>query len=380
MRLRSRRTRALALGAASAVLVGLASLAYLHVQIPLPRALQPGPSPPPQLTATEFDDVAYDFLSPSVGWALDLRNDTVGDSGHFWILKTTDGARHWQTIFQGTFSSAAQGHIVFFDRLHGFAYLDREGPAVVYSTVDGGAHWIRLPVPPVTFGAVTFADAEAGWILADPSGGEGGAATAIYTTTDGGASWFREADPPGFTAGLEMRNRNEGWLGSGGDVPAVLLTTDGGVSWRERRLPSGPGATFACSSSVMLVPGDGVIALASCKSGPSEQVESSDGGLTWTPLPTPPPDNTSWDRTSFIDSQNWWTMTGGALWKSADGGQTWKDYGLQLDDWEYIPHAFDLSHAWAQLVHTGPNPSRLSGLAMTSDGGIHWTQVNAPRP
>jgi hypothetical protein len=98
-------------------------------------------------------------------------------------------------------------------------------------------------------------------------------------------------------------------------------------------------------------------------------------------MSTPPPEDSSWDRTAFVDSLHWWTMTGGALWKSADAGQTWTYYGLQVDDWgEYLPHVIDSNHAWAQLVHNGPNESRLSGLSITADGGIHWTQVNVPRP
>jgi photosystem II stability/assembly factor-like uncharacterized protein len=77
-------------------------------------------------------------------------------------------------------------------------------------------------------------------------------------------------------------------------------------------------------------------------------------------------------------------MVGGDLYKSSDAGQTWTHVALQLDSWEYFPQPLDAQHAWAQLMVIGPLPSdmfhRLTGLAMTSDGGVHWTRVRVPHP
>ena len=360
--------------------MGIASLAFLHVHIPLPRLPQPTPPPPPQLSATDFDTVMYDFVTPSLGWATDTRSSQTLAGDDLWIFGTSDGARHWKKQFHTSWQADPGARIVFFDRRHGFVYPAGPGLVDLYRTVDGGAHWTHPTVPFGFSGEITFADPNDGWILAEAAGAAPEVTTQLYRTIDGGDSWFLVASSSELVFGLAMRGPAEGWDGTTADGPEVLLSQDGGRSWEPRYLPGDGSPQSICSSSVTLLPGGGVVARSSCKVGSNEQMKSFDDGQTWTPVDNPPPDESSWDRTTFLDRLHWWTMTGGDLWKTADGGQTWKDYGLQINDWEYIPHALDASHGWAQLLHTGPDESRQSGLVMTADGGIHWTQVNAPRP
>jgi len=43
----------------------------------------------------------------------------------------------------------------------------------------------------------------------------------------------------------------------------------------------------------------------------------------------------------------------------------------------------DAKHAWAELFASVSPPRQALptfGLAMTSDGGLHWIQVNTPQP
>jgi photosystem II stability/assembly factor-like uncharacterized protein len=375
-----RQLRALGLGAAAALLVGAASLAYLHVQIPPPRLPQPSPPPPPQLSATDFDTLMYDFVTPSLGWATDTRSSQSLASDDLWIFHTSDGPGHWVKQLHSPWQGGPGARVVFFDQQHGFVYPTGPGLVDLYRTVDGGAHWAHPTVPSGFAGEVTFADATHGWVLGDAAGAAPEVPEQLYATTNGGDSWFQVASSAELVFGLAMRGPDEGWDGTTADGPEVLLSQDGGRSWEPRHPPGGGSPPSICSSSVTLLPGDGLVARFSCKDGSNEQLSTFDEGQTWMPVDNPPPDESSWDRTTFIDRLHWWTMTGGDLWKTADGGQTWKDYGLQINDWEYIPHALDSSHGWAQLLHTGPNESRQSGLVMTADGGIHWTQVNAPRP
>jgi photosystem II stability/assembly factor-like uncharacterized protein len=72
-------------------------------------------------------------------------------------------------------------------------------------------------------------------------------------------------------------------------------------------------------------------------------------------------------------------MRYGALWKSSDAGRSWKLVSQQTDGWDYLPHVIDANHAWAEVFGSAPGHSGV-GLAVTSDGGLHWTQVSAPRP
>ena len=67
------------------------------------------------------------------------------------------------------------------------------------------------------------------------------------------------------------------------------------------------------------------------------------------------------------------------MWESSDAGQSWQSVYQQLDNLVYLPQFIDVKHGWAELF-VGGTPGPASGLAMTSDGGLHWTQVDAPRP
>jgi hypothetical protein len=72
----------------------------------------------------------------------------------------------------------------------------------------------------------------------------------------------------------------------------------------------------------------------------------------------------------------------GALFKSSDAGASWKQVSLQIDDWDYLPQVIDAKHAWAQMVAPFPQANAFNGtgLAITSDGGLHWSPVNVPNP
>jgi photosystem II stability/assembly factor-like uncharacterized protein len=71
----------------------------------------------------------------------------------------------------------------------------------------------------------------------------------------------------------------------------------------------------------------------------------------------------------------WWAIKGTALFKSADAGQTWKMVTNALADLQYIPHVLDSKHAWALTIAVGGY-----GLALTDDGGLHWSRATVPPP
>ena len=81
---------------------------------------------------------------------------------------------------------------------------------------------------------------------------------------------------------------------------------------------------------------------------------------------------------TFQDASHWWVASPGTVWESSDAGQSWKSVYQQLDNWVIQPQFVDVKHGWADLFMSAEGQA--SGLAMTSDGGLHWTQVNAPRP
>ncbi len=366
--------RALPLIAGSLAAVVVASLIYLHPAFPsLPKGPVATPPPSPSTVPDGYWPM-YDFITATTGWAL-----LVGPQSG----PTTDGAKHWN-LQLSVDSANFGGEIKFFDSKRGVIWIG--SPVQVYRTSDAGAHWDSVPLPPYQANEITFSDPSHGWLLASEP--DPGLLRHFFATTDGGTTWAELAWPKGPAwadkggiRGLQFRRPGEGWIGSGGaSEPTVYLTIDGGSSWEPHALPRPSGLDFAVDTYVGLLPGAGVIAYIDSGQGAainSFAYTSLDGGTTWRSV-TPPPDVPVWGVT-FQDSSHWWATFFGTVWKSSDAGESWKRVYQQPDKWVERPKFIDAKHAWA-LLFANANGGRGPGLATTSDGGLHWTQVNGPRP
>jgi photosystem II stability/assembly factor-like uncharacterized protein len=373
---------------ATIVVVGLV---YLHPAfpkvVPVPRA------PAPPLISDRYQ-VTYDFLTSTAGWA--LVGDQASAQPRFWVFKTTDAAKTWQRQLTGDIGAHNGGSldIQFFDRDHGIIALG--GAATAYRTQDGGGHWTPLALPPFSFASVFFADPAHGWILGTAVSPDLQTATFhFFSTSDAGDHWVALPQPPAWQfAGqggfnnFAIRRRGEGWMGGFAQQSTVYSTIDGGITWQAHGLPVtyakggfDLGARPLQETSVYMLPGTGVLAVAVDENANPVGLTSFDGGSTWRRLP-PPPGETAYSDFIFQDTFHWWAMRYGTLFKSSDAGQTWKEVAQQLDEWDYTPQVVDAKHAWAQMTVVFPrsNPPQGTGLATTADGGIHWTPVNVPKP
>src|SRR5207249_9419839 len=131
-----RARRALPLIASALTAIVVVSLLYLTSGI---RSSQSPASSAPIAVMSGPYLARYDFISPSVGWALVLDYSSFATS--FRIFRTTDSASHWQLQYTGQ-AEGGQTYIHFFDRDHGFAYA-----GLVYRTVDAGVHWAQMQTP-----------------------------------------------------------------------------------------------------------------------------------------------------------------------------------------------------------------------------------------
>jgi photosystem II stability/assembly factor-like uncharacterized protein len=251
-----------------------------------------------------------------------------------------------------------------------------------------------MPRPPYQESAVTFSDPLDGWYFSQVT--EQNPVPHFMVTHDGGSTWSELPTPPALVFGakgglamVQFRDARDGWMGADtGERPTIYSTSDGGVSWQAHVLPSialepgHGGKPQGTATSIALVPGGGVMAIASDPAGNPAAFLSADGGARWRRLASAPGE-TSYADFVFVDSRNWWAMRFGTLFKTSDSGQTWKLVAQILDDWDYIPEMIDSNHAWAEL-RPNPAPARSGaegmGLATTSDGGLHWTYVNPPQP
>lgn len=368
--------RRLSVIAAAVAAVILTGLVYLRPVLPYPTATVTPDAIP---TMSGPFSATFDFLTPSLGWALVV--DYSAYNTRFWLFRTDDGAAHWDRQYFGR-AIGDRTYLHFFDARNGFAYAGRS-----YRTIDGGAHWLILDLPKA-FTYVTFASPTAGWAEAFAGGAE-----RLYRTTDAGASWRPEAAVPHGAAVLQpliemqaspFRANGEGWLGADDQqVPTLFVTHDGGESWQTLLLTSA-GAGFSGRSfgtTVRLLADGSVVTFV--RDGNARLLGAymtPDGGATWSPLFFPATVGAA-DDISFLDSENWWLFHSGSIYRTNNAGSSWqyiKAAGLP-DGWNFAgARAIDGRHAWWTLISSAK--SVLTALAITFDGGSHWSVVSVPLP
>lgn len=209
---------------------------------PLAAAFTPAPAgdgPPPDLTDVHF-------ISEQAGFG-------VTDRGG--VYQSTDGGTTWRQVFQ--LDDARLHQVAFTGATAGFAIGRRgcnpgpncEGPAVLLSTADGGAHWQVIEPDGVGDRMVyawpwlrfAFTAATVGYAVPDPDMGGGFGPLpeemrgAVLATADGGRSWRPLPLPAGFypAGGISFLTPETGFItASSKDGYHVLATRDGGRTWR----------------------------------------------------------------------------------------------------------------------------------------------------
>ncbi len=373
----TRARRAIPLIAVALTVIVVASLLYLHPRLgaaSAPTAVKPGPSPP--LLGADYSPL-YTFVTPSEGWALVTRSSA--EMSDYWVFHTGDGARHWTKQLSGFGGVIGYERLQFFDRAHGFFSF---GPDSVATTTDGGRHWQKITLPPYSYSDATFCDPLHGWYLgfAPPASLAERVQYRFESTSDGGMTWTA-GRLPAAGAVVVCRSASEGWAsGTQTDNPSVYSTEDGGTTWQAHPLPATPGTLqgkpYAAVATIRLLPRNGVMAITV-----DGAFASFDSGTTWRPVALPPSGN-YFEDIAFQDDMHWWAMRNGDLFKSSDAGISWVHVHLQLDAWDYVVGVIDARHAWARLDQAFPRIAPLvgTGLALTSDGGVHWTYANVPTP
>jgi photosystem II stability/assembly factor-like uncharacterized protein len=379
-RISERGKRGLRVITIAAVAIVAASIAWLYPTM-ASHTNSVSPLPTPWSTTTPNNFVRYQFIDPSVGWAVGVSAGS-SNPGRFWVSRTVDGAQHWETQLRGQVGTryGSPSSIQLFDKHHGFVAVGV--PVATYRTLDGGKTWKAVSLPDEEGAVVTFSDARHGWLQAGISQGQI-QSNRLYVTEDAGDTWRRLPDPPAQPSNIVFRSPQEGWFWSRGQASSVIyVSSDGGESWQGRYIPepSGrPPGQAVVVAGLRLLPGVGVVATVAFSDGLRIQgfqdFTSYDMGRTWNKV-VRPLSQASFLLESFEDATHWWAIDLGGLYKSSDGGQTWKLVRANMENWEnwsYYIQVIDSMHAVAQVAM-----GEVSGLVMTSDGGMHWTRANVP--
>ncbi len=309
-------------------------------------------SPSADATATDarLNDVC--FVDAQNGWA-------VGDRGT--IVATTDGGNTWQR--QSSAATCTLRSVWFLNQQFGWAAGGFTHPythtstGIILATTDGGQTWAETPnlgLPALR--RVRFFDARRAWAIGCPSAMY---PTGVFSTDDGGRHWLPvpgHAQPGGWTAGDFLDPHTGALAGRNGATSAIHAGQIDPARAERFDLRSLTQMQFSPSGDGWLV-GDGGLVLCCNKRD-----------IAWQPPPgTLPPHTGELDLSALaVHGRNCWIAgtPGTCVFHSPDAGRTWHTFAtgstVPLRAMTFV----DDQHGWAV--------GELGLILATADGGRSW--------
>lgn len=252
---------------------------------------------------------------------IDAQTGFAHDTECLW--QTESAGRRWTRLWCSDLQKpdwrerGAIDRFEFIDASAGWL-LTRGG--ALRSTRDGGRTWAEQTFPNHVVRAVRFADPLHGWWVGEqPLDGIPDARGVAFATSDGGEHWYEQALGVASPARWRLvdvwpRSAHEAWV-VGSDF--LLQTSDGGNSWNDRSFAE--LGRWRNDSIRFYRGGVGVIV----RSPAEGFLMSEDAGLHWRPRRTPVSAPVL-DGLAFVDSRHAWASIAGQIYRSADGGQSWR--------------------------------------------------------
>jgi photosystem II stability/assembly factor-like uncharacterized protein len=201
--------------------------------------------------------------------------ETPTDTTNFALLRSRDGGATWTRIPAPVPERLrAYSTIRFRDANHGFLWaVDTAAGSptfVLYSTKDGGAHWLKHPEFRQSDGSVPI-EHPLCW-LTDSSAAVIDLAGSMYLTTDAGDTWKLKSSPPiSRLVSLVLHPNGTGYgIGKSFDM---VRTTDFGATWMKIREPF----IYAVESKGAMI-GDSCVVVISSK---GYRIRTQDAGVSW---------------------------------------------------------------------------------------------------
>lgn len=377
---------------------------------------------------------SLDFVNAQTGYV--LIEEQCSESGKLQckqirLLKTRDGGRTWNTVWQavskedrsranpvlhrlsfvdenngamlvngslyitedgGVHFKAASFGVKDFKALSasfpkaGIGYVigtvgKNEGKLAVLKTANGGRTWSKqLDLPgkdsPLSAFQIQFANENAGWLLTNDTGMMNGD---VYRTLDGGKHWsYMSTQRTGrpYVDGIQLIDGNTGMVslhpGAGPIEGGIWLTRDGGRTF------TGVGTVTAVNQLQMLSAKEAWAAVDGMN-GSDVLIHSQDGGISWQEsYPLSDPYGRPTEDTTFIDPQNGYgigtQINGNQVLKTTDGGANWKIIA-SLKSWIRLEKASFVNEKLGYIVALQEkDPQHV--LLMTNDGGMTWGKAS----
>ncbi|HKD75642.1 MAG TPA: hypothetical protein VKB76_09115 [Ktedonobacterales bacterium] len=319
------------------------------------------------------------MIDSTTGWAADVNR----------VYRTTDAGQTWHNVTPaGVVVASANGPAEFV-----FTALDTvtawfSNGLKIYRTTDSGQSW-QSTSPPVagTIGYLTFIDAQHGWAVDNLGTTAGQEHQNLLRSTDGGVSWTQVASTEksgGYSATTDLKppvfaSATTGWIG--GYYPAdnaiyLEVTHDGGVTWQPQSLPRPMSQTFQAPMTgiTFFDARNGALSLNVIQMSTNTSTEyyyvTHDGGASWSIAGAPQP--ATFAAPDFLDASHWWVIGGqnyNNLAMTGDGGQHWTTItpGGAFNSL----NALDFVSATTGWAYDTSSPL----LLQTTDGGHTWQKI-----
>jgi photosystem II stability/assembly factor-like uncharacterized protein len=291
----------------------------------------------------------------------------VGVSGAGDVWRSADGGLNWTLQMDGPGALPSTWSVSFSDADNGWV-VGQTG--FIFKTQDGGVTW--NPVNNgigVQFYKVKMADDNVGF-----AAGENGY---VARTRDGGWHWdISKVEATGQVFGREESLRsvsvlNRNFVVVAGPGGTVFKTLDGGESWINIGYPNLPDSFFI-EDVEFISPTKGWLVGVDRDLGHTRTFYATlDGGETWTLMPG--------GGGRMVDVEfagpdlGIVLFAGGRMYRTVDGGSTWKDVWLQprftsplVDELKFFNKSIGWIVGWDGLV------------AKTTDGGRTWSYQPLP--
>lgn len=299
---------------------------------------------------------------------------TVGEG----VWRSTDGGASWKRSSRGMFVECDVRALAIDPRRPQALYAGtNEG---VYHTENAGDDWVRLagPLDDLITWSLLVLPHEPDTVLA------GARPARIFRSTDAGAGWCEtDGRPAQECAGIRFNRvttlltdpfeRNRLWAGV--EVEGVWTSSDGGASFRR----IGQGLSSADIHGLAIVPRDGRRVILATTD--NDLNISYDDGLAWQPQKVGKQFGHAYCRglkqrpdrpeALFLGNGDGPPGSVGAIWRSLDGGQSWRQLALpgtpNSTIWDFAFNAAAPDNIYAYSV---------SGEVYHSDdGGDRWRKL-----
>ncbi len=379
------------------------TVAPSHASTSVPTSVVPTSSVPSSLAPTTtmtrpgMTTTTIPYKGPKLG---PVESVICADATHCWagagtsghesaILASTDGGQTWQVqdLISGLDSI---GPIECPSSTHCMIAGNRvvsQQPPLLLSTTDGGASWASQPMSSQFYeldGISCANDADCWLVGAQPENEN----DIIMRTTDGGVSWVVQ-DRSSITVSMGVSYGISCISASDCVVVGIgaLTTTDGGATWTKHSVPGELNVVACLSESRCIAEEDVTSAVPANES--TKVAGSSDGGVTWTHVPTFEGSGVGVLRSLSCPTPDLCLSVGGAysqgsfygfVVQSLYSGNTWRVIAETAEYETSDLNGVSCATGTTDCVAVGTGKGSTGVILRSTDSGSTWTTEPMPAP